>query len=1069
MATNVGDLEATLRLKDELTAKLRTVMRDVDDSGKRFQKAGESLERMGRALTPISIAVAGAGAAAFKFGKDFEAAMARVGNITSVGVAGIEDVRKKVLELSGKTAQTPLELAEGLMVVASTGLEAEDAMSVLEAAARASAVGLGETNDIARAVTSSITAYGIENLSAADASNKLFVAVREGGAEASEFAGTLGRVVGIASQVGVSFDEVLGSVATFTRLGVQADEAVTALRGTMSVLLKPSKEATDQLTALGTSMDEVRASVRDKGLAATLMELVALTNGNDEALSNIIPNVRALAGVLGTAGAQGDEYGQVLEKIKTASTELDDAFAVASDTVDFKWNQAIADAQKLAIRVFETFKTEFTGVADALSTVVKWAGQLLDKFEDLDPVSRKLLFAAGTGLAVAGPALVAVGMAMKAIGVSIDAVTAAMTRSIPVASRFWIAISGPIGIAGAGALTGFLIAKHDADAFIASATEAAEAAARWQRIQAGQGTPEDFAALANNRIGGGTAGSAINIGPAVKVVTGGGTSTATGTKPTTIGPTEEQIKAFKKYNEQLADYAILLSQINTVTGSGDISLFGFGPNGISDLSKFTIGNGIPDGALGTPILGSLFSPSAAAAAISDMFRSLPNVINAALVGGGDVAKAIGGMFGQKIFGNPSFLKEMGSKLSGAFGGKVGGFLGSIIPGLGTLLGSGLGSLIGKGFSKLFGGLFGSEGRKVNDLRDQFMSANGGLEAIHKTIASFNNDPQLLAAFNRLYFTGKEGDFKAGMDAYQKRLAELQRQYEAIGGKLGELTSATQAFGGVIPKTFDPLVQSLLQANNLAPEFRAILEGLAGDPSWETLQSIAEKYGIELSALGDKFAQARISDIALGYARDIGILIDSGADLTGILIGMADEMSALVTEALQSGTTLPETLRPYIEKLIEMGLLLGPDGEVRTGIDGINFADIKDDALEAIKELLEQIRDLLANDLPNAAAAAASGINSAFTGINAPSLGEFSASKDEELPGFASGTGGRYLDFGSGTPAMLHGRERVMTESEGAAQASVLTDIKNLLMRMISDQPRATSIAVRDALLAARVR
>ena len=36
-----------------------------------------------------------------------------------------------------------------------------------------------------------------------------------------------------------------------------------------------------------------------------------------------------------------------------------------------------------------------------------------------------------------------------------------------------------------------------------------------------------------------------------------------------------------------------------------------------------------------------------------------------------------------------------------------------------------------------------------------------------------------------------------------------------------------------------------------------------------------------------------------------------------------------------------------------------------------------------------------------------------------------------VPGFATGTGGKYLNFGSGTLAMLHGNERVMTAGEGA--------------------------------------
>jgi hypothetical protein len=53
------------------------------------------------------------------------------------------------------------------------------------------------------------------------------------------------------------------------------------------------------------------------------------------------------------------------------------------------------------------------------------------------------------------------------------------------------------------------------------------------------------------------------------------------------------------------------------------------------------------------------------------------------------------------------------------------------------------------------------------------------------------------------------------------------------------------------------------------------------------------------------------------------------------------------------------------------------------------------------------------------------VAAAVGGIGVPSPGASPA-----VPGFAGGTHGAYLDFGAGTPVMLHGRERVMTEAEG---------------------------------------
>jgi tetratricopeptide (TPR) repeat protein len=365
------------------------------------------------------------------------------------------------------------------------------------------------------------------------------------------------------------------------------------------------------------------------------------------------------------------------------------------------------------------------------------------------------------------------------------------------------------------------------------------------------------------------------------------------------------------------------------------------------------------------------------------FAALPQTILGAFQGGGNVGQSIGGLIGGGLL--KGIGDKVGGQLAGSFLGKgLGAAVGSVIPGVGTLLGG------------LFGGaldnLFGGEGRRVNDLRDQFMAAQGGLEGVHKTIAQFGNDPQLMAAFNRLYFTGKEGDFNKGMDAYQKRLREIQTALGEVGGKLSSLTSAASAFGGVLPNSLKESAKQLLGMTGLTAEMRKQLEALTGQPSWKVLEERADALGIDKGALGAGFNQSKVKDLALGFVRDITMFTEAGADADGVLRGMADEISGLLVEAAKTGAQLPKTLEPYIKRLGEMGLLIDENGNA-IDMGAFSFADFQDDALIAMKDLLTEIKDILAKAFPAAASAAARAIGQmgdaargAFGGFRTPTFG-----------------------------------------------------------------------------------
>ena len=322
----------------------------------------------------------------------FETSMTKIETLVGLSAKQVEGFKNEVLELSSVARKSPQELSEALFTVTSAGIRGAEAMDVLERAAQASRIGLGETKEIARTTTAVLQAYGAENITAARATDILVATVREGNLEASELAPVLGRVLGSASKLGISFEEVGASIATFTRLGVDSSEAVVGLRGIMNALIKPSQQGRQALEEVGLSFADLRMEIDNNGLADTLIRLVKLFEGNDEGLAQIIPNVRALSTVLGTAGVQGDAYREILDNITDSTGMLDESITIVAGTVEDKLNKSLVELNKTAIEIGVNSMPYVTNALDKLNKVLADDSGLLDSegltlsFEFLDAV-----------------------------------------------------------------------------------------------------------------------------------------------------------------------------------------------------------------------------------------------------------------------------------------------------------------------------------------------------------------------------------------------------------------------------------------------------------------------------------------------------------------------------------------------------------------------------------------------------------------------------------------------------------------------------------------------------------
>jgi len=428
---NIGQLIITLGADTTQLMAAQTAMHtfskstiaSINTMSQRFRTFGYL------ATAALTVPIVMAGKAAMKMSMEYEASLSKVIGLVGIAREQVNAWSEDILKMAPEVGKNPKELADALYFITSAGIRGAEAMEVLEMSAKASAAGLGETKTVADLVTSAMNAYGIANLSAADATDILVATVREGKAEATALASTMGMVLPIASAMGVTFDQVGAGIAAMTRTGTSAATASMQLRQILNSLIKPSHGAEVALEAMKTSSAELRKTIREDGLLKALMDINDLTKKYGETtMGKVFPNIRALSGVLDIMGKNLGDNITIFANLKDSLGSLARAFSAASDTMKFKFNVASATAQvamkKIGDYVLQFILPIFEWLSGILSKLSKW-------FDTLTEAQRRHVLVAVLIVATLGPfalLISLIGYSLSALAVAYNAVTAAVWR-----------------------------------------------------------------------------------------------------------------------------------------------------------------------------------------------------------------------------------------------------------------------------------------------------------------------------------------------------------------------------------------------------------------------------------------------------------------------------------------------------------------------------------------------------------------------------------------------------------------------------------------------------------------
>ena len=186
--------------------------------------------------------------------------------------------------------------------------------------------------------------------------------------------------------------------------------------------------------------------------------------------------------------------------------------------------------------------------------------------------------------------------------------------------------------------------------------------------------------------------------------------------------------------------------------------------------------------------------------------------------------------------------------------------------------------------------------------------------------------------------------------------------KAMAADVNTWLGNTLAAGGSIPPAMQPIVDKLITMGLLTDDNKNKLLGLSevtlDGGSFADVTAAAQKYGIQLDALGPKVNQLQIDSAAATLSADWKTLTSDGEDVNAVMDGMKGQVQDVVTEALKFGDSVPSSMQGMIDSMIAAGDLTDGLGNKLTDDSKINFAKPITDAVEDLVTAVGKLVDTM---------------------------------------------------------------------------------------------------------------
>ena len=281
----------------------------------------------------------------------------------------------------------------------------------MEVSANAARAGLSSVGVSVSGLTSAVSAFGLEASDVGLVADKFFKTVEVGKLRFEDIASSIGSVAPLASQLGISLDELLAAGSALTLTGQTLSESFTNVQGVMNAVLRPSAEAVNLAEELGVEFSAT--ALQTKGLTRFLKDLEIQVGGDVEVMGQLFGRIEGLRGVLALTGNQAEAFAKNLNAIENAAGATEKAVDIQNQTfqaqVDLLKNQLSNVLRTVGVELLPTvtssletlnnviqdidwegFAADIRSTVDALGSLVKLTVDLANAYKTFSSLPGRL-------------------------------------------------------------------------------------------------------------------------------------------------------------------------------------------------------------------------------------------------------------------------------------------------------------------------------------------------------------------------------------------------------------------------------------------------------------------------------------------------------------------------------------------------------------------------------------------------------------------------------------------------------------------------------------------------------